>query len=157
MAAGDITFYNNYKLGQFDGDAGGVLSNMPVVFGTDTIKIMVLDDTFTPDLLNSTTQEHLDNVSADEIATATGYTGPITLASETITETAGVVKYDALDVTIPEDGSGFTDARYVVFYKDSGAEATSPLICIGDLGANQSNVAGDLKFVWGAGGVFDLT
>lgn len=157
MAAGDITFYNNYKLATHDGDAGGALSSFPVVFGTDTIKIRVLANTFTPDFLNSTIQEHEDDISGAEVATGTGYTGPITLGTETITETAGVVTYDALDVTIPQDATGFTDGRYIVFYKDSGTPATSPLICIGDLGADQSITGGDLKFIWGAGGIFTLT
>ena len=158
MAAGDIDFYNNYKFAVLDGDAGGTpLSGMPVVYDTDVIKVIVMANTFTPDRLTSTTQEHLDDIIADEVTTGTAYTGPITIANDTVTESAGTITYDGDDIVISQDGGGgFTDGRYLVFYKVGGTDATSPLICVGDLGEDKGNVSGDLTFQWGAGGIFTL-
>ena len=155
MAIGDINLYVRYYRSMFDGDGGGVLSGAPADLNTDTIKIVVLKDTFTPDVTGSTSQHHFDDVSADEVGTATAYTGPITL-SPTLTEVAGVVKYDAVDISIALDAGGFTDARYIAFYKDSGSPATSPLIAIGDLGVNQGNTTAPLDFEWNVAGIFTL-
>lgn len=161
MAAGDITFYNKFKEGLLDQDGGGLLSSLPVDFDTsgDTIKIGVLDNTFSPDVGDSTTQEHWDDVSAKEVTTGTGYSaGGPALASQAVTLSGGVAKFDAADVTLLQDsGTGFTNGRYIVFYKDSGSAATSPLIAYGDLGSDQDLTGNDLDFVWASTGIFTLT
>ena len=119
MAAGDTTVYSKYRLALFYADGGATLSNTPVDLSTETLKMMILDNTFVPDTTGSTTQEHTDDVSADEVTTGgTEYTGPITLASVTVAEAAGTVTLDAADIVVGIDASGFTDARYVVFYHD---------------------------------------
>ena len=156
MAVGDIDLYVRYYRSMLDGDGGGVLSGAPADLNTDTIKIVVLKDTFTPDVTGSSSQHHFDDVSASEVATATAYTGPITLATPTVNESAGVITYDAVDVTIALDAGGFTDARYIAFYKDSGTPATSPLIAIGDLGSNQSITSAPLEFQWNVAGILTL-
>lgn len=156
MAAGDITFYTKYLLGLKDQSDSG-LSSLPVDLDTDTIKVIVLTDTHSPDTSGTSTQEHLDDISANEVATATAYTGPITLAGSAVTESANVVTWDANDITIAADGSGFSNARWIVFYKDSGTAATSPLIASGDLGSNRTNVGQTLTFEWNATGISTLS
>ncbi len=157
MASGDLTTYKNWLLAQADGDAGAKLSSTPVDFNTDTLKIVVLDNTFVPDTASSTVQEHFDDISAKEVATATSYTGPITLASITATESAGVVTFDAADISILTDAGGFTNGRYIVLYKDSGTPATSPLIAVGDLGVDRDITGADLNFTWSASGIITWT
>ena len=157
MAVGDITLFVKNIRSLFDSDAGGLLSSTPADLNSDTIKLVVLDDTFTPDTTGTSAQEHFDDVSAKEVGTATAYTGPITLASLAVTETGGVVKWDATNVTIASDAGGFTDARYVCFYKDSGTPSTSPLLAIGDLGSNRDNTAASVILEWGSGGIFTIT
>ena len=159
MAAGDIAFYNKFKFAQIDGDANAALSGTPVTFGAgaDTIKVAVMTASYVADTGDATTQEHWDDVSANQVATGTGYTGPITLASPTVTMTSGVVKFDANDVVIPQDASGFANGRYIVFYKVGGTDATSPLIAWGDLGATKSITGGSLTFQWNSNGIFTLT
>lgn len=153
MAAGDITFYNKFKLGQL---GGGTISNLPVDWDTDLIKVVVLTPTHTPDLGDATAQEHFDDISANEVATATSYTGPITLASVTLALSSGTVTMDAADIVISQDAGGFTNGRWIVCYHDSGTPATSPLIWSGDLGADKSLVPGDLTFQWSATGIATL-
>jgi hypothetical protein len=155
MAAGDTTAYMKWVEGQVDQT---VLSSLPVDFDTDTIKVIVLANTFTPDTTLATTQEHLDDISADEVTTGTAYTGAVTLATTTVTGAGAVVTFDADDVSIGADsGGGFTDARYVVFYKDSGAAATSPLIAVGDLGSDRANTTGSIDLTWSASGILTWT
>lgn len=155
MAAGDITFYDLYKQSIVDG-AGSGLSSTPVDWDTDTIKVAVMTNAFVPDTDEVTTQLHWSNVSAQQVGTATGYTGPITLAGVTVSTTGGTVTVDFSDVTIPADAGGFTNGRWLVFYKDSGVAATSPLLAIGDLGADKGNTTGSLTFNWNATGLFTL-
>lgn len=157
MALGDVTLYVKNIQSLFDSDGGGTLSGTPADLNTDTIKVVVLDNTFTPDTTSSTVQEHFDDVSAKEVATATAYSGPITLTTLAVTEAAGVVKWDADDIVIAADASGFTDARYIAFYKDSGTPSTSPLLAIGDLGSDQDNTVTGVNLTWGAGGIFTIT
>lgn len=150
MAAGDINVYTKWIKGQVD---QSTLFSMPVDFDTDTIKVIILDNTFTPDTTDSTIQEHLDDVSAKEVVTSTAYTGAIALASKTVTLSGGVTTFDAADIAIASDLSGFTDARYIAFYKDSGTPATSPLVAIGDLGSDQSIQVGSYALTWAATGI----
>lgn len=155
MAAGDITIYDKWLHSQ-SGDS--TLSGMPVDFDTDTLKIVLLDNTFTPDTTASSTQEHFDDVSAKEVSTGTAYTGPITLGTITLTVSSGVVTFDAADVSILVDaGGGFTDARHIAFFKDTGTPSTSPLIAIGDLGSDRDNTLSNIDFTWGANGIITWT
>ena len=153
MAAGDITIYPKFIQSQAN---GSTLASV-VDFDTDTIKVVVLDNTFTPDTTASTIQEHFDDISAKEVATATAYTGPITLASKTLTLSGVVVTFDAADISIGLDAGGFTDGRYIAFYKDSGTPSTSPLIAIGDLGTDKDNVTSTIEFNWAATGIITWT
>ncbi len=153
MATGDMTIMPKFIQSQAD---GSTLASV-VDFDTDTIKVVVLLATFTPDTTASSAQEHFDDISASEVATATAYTGPITLASKTLTLSGAVVTFDAADISIGVDGSGFTTARYIAVYKDSGTPSTSPIIAIGDLGANKSNVSATVEFNWASGGILTWT
>ena len=156
MAAGDSTLYTKHLRSLFDGDSGGDLSNTPIDLNTDTLKLVVLKDTFTPDTTGTSTQEHFDDISAQEVATATAYTGPITLTSATVTESGGVITFDADDISIAIDAGGFTDARRFAIYKDSGTPSTSPIFYVGDLGINRANTINGLDFEWGAAGIFTM-
>ena len=158
MAAGDITVYSKYRKALLDGDAGGLLSNTPADLDSDTLKVMLLTTAFTPDTTGSSAQEHIDDVSSDQVSTGgTEYTGPVTLAGATVVESSGVVTFDATDITVGIDASGFTDAGYLVLYVDSGTPATSPLIAVGDLGGAQVNTTAALILEWAASGILTLT
>lgn len=153
MAAGDITIYSKFLRGQVD---GSTLSSVPIDFDNDTLKLVILKNTFTPDTSSTSVQEHFDDISAFQVATGTSYTGPITLANVTLSYTGDVVVLDADDVSIVLDaGSGFTDGRWIVIYKDSGTASTSPLFCVGDLGADQDISANSLNLLWASTGIIN--
>ena len=156
MAAGDLTIYTKHLRTLLDKDAGGAISSGVVDMNADTLKLILLKTGFTPDTTGSTAQEHLDDISSSEVATATAYTGPVTLTSVTVTETGGVVKFDAGDVEIAIDASGFTDATHFAIFKDTGTPSTSPLICVGDLGSARANTVNGLDLEWAAGGIFTV-
>lgn len=150
MAAGDITPFMKHLKAQVD---ASTLASSPVDFDTDIIKIVILDNTFVPDTTLASIQEHFDDISAKEVATATAYTGPITLASLTVTSSGVVITFDAADVVVAADAGGFTDGRFIVFFKDSGTPSTSPLIAVGDLGADKDLTVGSLELTWASGGI----
>ena len=149
MAAGDITVFNKWKEAQ--ADAG--LSSTPVDFDTDTISVAVMTDAYTPDTGDTSAQVYWSDVSASQVATGTSYTGPIALAGKTLALSTGVAVFDANDVVIAQDASGFTNGRRLVFFKNTGTPTTSPLIAVGDLGANKAITAGSLTFAWAATGI----
>ncbi len=151
MAVGDILAYEKWMQAQVDSST--VASN-PVDFDSDTLKFIILDNTFTPDVTASSVQEHLDDISAKEVTTGTNYTGAITLTTTSVTNVATVIIFDADDISIAVDTStGFTNGRYAVIYKDSGVAATSPLILSCDFGADLNLASNTINLNWGASGI----
>lgn len=135
---------HNFLKSQLDASAS------VVDFDTDTIKIMLVDDTAAPD---EDSDQFIDDVSANEVSGTNYSAGGATLASADITLTTGVATFDADDVVIAQSGAGFTDARYAFLYKDTGTPATSPIIAHADLGADKGNVAGALTLQFDAAGI----
>lgn len=122
--------------------------------GGDTIKIGLVDATITP-LIGDTTPAWAD-YSANEVGTGGGYVaGGITLASQTYTEAAGVATFDAVDVALTQDASGFTDAYWGIIYNDTNA--TKMAIGFIELGGPVSEVAGPIEINWNASGIFTVT
>jgi len=161
MAAGDITFYTNFLYGQEDGGSGASLANMPVDFDeAGTIVVAVMNDSYSPETTPATAQLHFDDISANQVSTGSTYTGFITLASLAVTNSAGVISFDAADITISKDaGDGFINGRRIVFFAEApaGTATDSPLIAFGDLGSNRSITGGDLTFSWNGSGIFTKT
>lgn len=138
----------------FYGNAFVSAFNKEIDFNTDTIKVMLLDNTHTPD---QDAHNYLDDVVADEVS-GTGYTaGGATLTTATLTYTAGtnVFKLDGDDVSWP---SSTITARYAVVYDSSpGTDATRPLICYADFGADVSSSDGAFSITWDAAGIATVT
>jgi hypothetical protein len=71
------------------------------------------------------------------------------LAGKTVT--SGV--FDANDITVTAvSGSAFT---HVILYKDSGADASSPLVAIFDI-ASFTPTGGDVSVIFNASGLFSI-
>lgn len=107
------------------------IGNGNVDYLADTIKVLLLDSTYVPDL---TGDNFYSDVSASEIV-GTGYTaGGQALANKAVnTDTPNNrAEFDADDITVWSTAD-FTGARYAVVYKDTGVAATSQLICLLDL------------------------
>jgi hypothetical protein len=140
------TFYDAFKLAQFNGNA--------IDFDTDDIKIMLLDDTH---VLGRATHDFVDDVAADEIS-GTNYARK-SLTNVTLTVTANTLKFDADDpTTYPQSASGFSNARHAVLFKDAGGlDSANRLIAFATFDANVGNVSGDLDLAFDAtNGIFTV-
>lgn len=113
----------------------------------DTIKLMLLTDSHTPDI---DAEEFIDDVSTNEVGASGTYSaGGITLASTAVTvDDTNDRAY--LDATDPEATSATITARYGYLYKDTGTPATSAIIGYYDFGANKSSSAGTFTMAFAA-------
>lgn len=150
-----INKYHKFLLTQMNGGTdttGGSTSGAARVidFDTDTIKGMLVTNTYVP-----SATAHATKASITNEVTGTGYTaGGATLASPTVVDSAGTITFDAADITWAQNAAGFSNARYMVIYKDTGTAATSTLVGYIDFGADKGNVAGDLIIQFNASGIF---
>lgn len=138
--------FNAYKKKLFGGS---------IALASDTLKIALLADTWTP---NIDTDEFFDDISANELATAHGYTaGGATVGGKSVTQDdvndKGV--FDITDPTWTADGTGFT-CRYAVLYKSTGDPATSSLLAYWDFGGNQNPVSIAFTLIVNAAGLMDI-
>lgn len=128
--------------------------NKEIDWDTDTIKVALLTNAYTPD---QDAHNYLDDVVANEV-TVTGYTaGGATLANKTNTYNgaSNVIVLDADDVTW---SSSTITARYAVIYDASPAtNATKPLIGYVDFGSDQSSSNGNFTITWDATGIVRIT
>jgi hypothetical protein len=128
--------------------------NKEIDFDTDTIKVMLLTSSYTP---NQDTHDYLDDVVANEV-TGTGYTaGGATLANKAVTydSATNTTILDADDTTW---ASSTITARYAVIYDSSPAtNATRPLIGYVDFTSDQSSNAGSFTLTWDATGIVRVT
>jgi len=128
--------------------------NKEIDWDTDTIKVALLTNAYTPD---QDAHNYLDDVIATEV-TGTGYTaGGNTLANKTNTYTgaSNVIVLDADDTTW---SASTITARYAVIYDATPAtNATRPLIGYVDFGSDQSSSNGNFTITWDATGIVRVT
>lgn len=138
-----LVFYDLWKKAQFDGS----LTDTPIDFDSDTIKVGLATSSYTP----SQSHDFWGDVSANEVS-GTNYTaGGETVGSITVVESGGTITIDGANVSWAQSGSGFTDARYGVLYKDAG---TDPLIAYIDFVSDRTNTVGAFIVDWNASGIF---
>lgn len=129
--------FNQFKLKQFNGNA--------IDLDTDTIKVALFKSDYTPDV---TDEFFSEIIAAGTECSGTGYTqGGATVANAAFSGTTTVL-FDADDTTWTT--ATITDARYGIVYKDTGTDATSPLIGYIDFGENKSVTAGTFTIQWHA-------
>ena len=129
--------------------------NKEIDFDTDTIKVALLTNAYTPD---QDAHNYFDDVVAHEVSGATGYTaGGATLANKSVTYTGATntLVLDADDVTW---AASTITARYAVVYDASPAtNATRPLIGYVDFGSDQSSSNGNFTITWDSTGIVRVT
>ncbi len=129
--------------------------NKEIDWDTDTIKVALLTNAYTPD---QDAHNYLDDVITHEVTGATGYTaGGNTLANKTNTynSSTNVIVLDADDTTW---SSSTITARYAVVYDASpSTNATRPLIGYVDFGSDQSSSNGNFTITWDATGIVRIT
>lgn len=97
------------------------------------------------------------NFATNQVTTAGGYTGPITLASVTWTNVAGVLTLRAADVVIPQNASGFSNGAYGIIFNST--DASKRAIGYVELSAagTATIVTGSLTLDWQGAGTDILT
>lgn len=149
MATGDITWFDQALL-----DLGEKLHDL----SSDTYKLGLVTAVVTPATNTSDPRWGAGggtNLATNKVAEATGWTGPVTLASVTWTIVSGTPTFDAADpATIAQDASGFTDARWGIIYNDT--DAGKRALAFLDLGSARSLVTGPLSITFNASGVLTL-
>ena len=127
--------------------------NKEIDFDTDTIKVMLCTSTYAP---NQDTHTYKSDVTNE--VTGTGYTaGGATVATPSLTYTGAtnVLMLDGGDVSW---ASSTITARYAVVYDSSPAtDATRPLLCYVDFGADVSSTSGTFSITWDAAGIATVT
>lgn len=97
------------------------------------------------------------NFATNQVTTAGGYTGPITLASVTWTNVAGVLTLRATDVVIPQNASGFSNGAYGIIYNNTDANKRALGYIELSSGGTATIVTGSLTLDWQGAGTDILT
>lgn len=128
------------------------LMNGSIDLDTDTIKVMLVTSTYTPDQDAHTKRSDITN----EVS-GTNYTaGGESLANKAVTvdntDNEGV--FDADDVSW---ASSTITARGAVLYKSrGGASSADELICYIDFGSDKSSSSSTFRIQWAAEGIINL-
>lgn len=129
---GTPVVFDQFRLRQHNGN--------PIDLDTDTIKVMIVDSTYTPVKASHTFKSDLTGEVSGTNYTARGQAiAGVTLALDT-----GVLEWAHNDPTWLQSAGGFSNGRTFVWYKDTGTDSTSPLIMYQQEASNFGNVAGDL-------------
>lgn len=120
----------------------------------DSIKAMLLTDIHTTDV---DTQHYVSDINSNEVS-GTNYTaGGKAISSQAVTvdHANNAAVFDAdnitwLNVTL-------SNVRYLALYKDTGSQASSPVIRIIDLGKTYNLSAVDLTIEFNASGIIKIS
>jgi hypothetical protein len=145
MATGDVTIFE---------EVAEMIGEETFNFESDTLKLGLIDNSTPPTAADATPR--WADYSGNEVSTAGGYTANgETLASVTYTEAAGVATLDADNVSLSQDGSGFTDAYWGIIYDDTATNDEA--IGFVELGGPVSEQAGPVAINWNASGIMTVT
>lgn len=135
--------YNSFKRDVMNGS---------VDLDTDTIKVMLVTSSYTPNK-----DSHAKRSDVTNEVSGTGYTtGGATLANKTVTadNTNDRGVFDADDVVW---SAATITARAAVLYKSRGGLASADeLVCYIDFGSDYTSTAGDFTIPWHASGILYL-
>ena len=135
--------YNSFKRDQMNGS---------IDLDTDTIKMMLVTSTYTPNQDTHTKRSDVTN----EVVGA-GYTaGGVALANKTVVvdNTGNTGVFDADDITI---ATATITARGAVLYKSrGGASSADELIAYLDFGNDITSTAGNFVITFSASGILTL-
>jgi hypothetical protein len=150
VAQGDVTLFNEFKE-----DLGLKIHNLE----TDTFKVGLVTNSVTPAATSADPRWGAGgstNFSSNQVTPGGNYTtGGPTIANNTYVETAGVAAFDGDNISVLQNASNPTNARWGIIYNDTsaGKEAVGFL----DLGSVFDLSSGDLTVTWAAAGIFTGT
>jgi hypothetical protein len=131
-----------------------LMANGSINFTGDTLKVALIDDTYTPNADNTNFTTGSDPFDS-ELATGYGYTAGGVTVSGSITDqdASDNVKFDITDPEWTATSGTIGPARYGVLWDDTATN--DPIIYIFDFAANQSAGAGtQFKITISASGLF---
>ena len=136
--------YNAWKKYQLNG---------AVDLDTDTIKVLLVTASYTPDQDAHAFRSDVTN----EVANGNGYvTGGAALANKAVTQdnTGNTGVFDADDLTW---SASTITARGAVLYKSrGGASSADELIAYVDFGSDKTSSSGNFTIQWASGGIITL-
>ncbi|MFW0776092.1 MAG: hypothetical protein ACN2B6_00030 [Rickettsiales bacterium] len=146
MAAGDVVFFDQWLVDVQEG-----VHNME----TDTIKVGFTIGTTTP---TATTADPrwgaggTTNFSSEEVTPGGNYTaGGPTIANNSVTLTGGAGVFDGDDISILQNGSNPTNARWGIIYNDTATGKNA--LGFVDFGSAIDLSSGDFSIAWNASGI----
>jgi hypothetical protein len=149
MAQGDVTLFN--KAVEWFGE--GVIN-----LETDTIKLGLITASLTPDATTAAPcwgAGGSTNLTTYQVTPGGNYsTGGPTVANPAYTESSGTITFDADDVTIAQDASNPTNARWAILYSDTATNKNA--FAFVDLGGVTDLSAGAFTLTWNASGIFSF-
>jgi hypothetical protein len=120
-------------------------------YSSDSIKVMLCTSTYTP---NQGTHQFKSDITNEVVGTGYTATG-VALASKTAATATRVATFDAADTSW---ATSTITARFAVVYDATPAtDATRPLICYIDFGADVVSSGGTFSITFDALGIWTLT
>lgn len=150
MARGDVHYFRAFLK---KSKAGTVFS-----LGSDTLKLGIVGNGVVPTVLTPDPRwgsGGTTDFSAQQVATGTSYTGPITLTSVTYTQNNNVDTLSSANVALAPDAAGFNTAYYAIIYDDTVAGKFA--IGFVDLGGPVSIATNAMNLNWNAAGMLTET
>lgn len=127
--------------------------NKEIDFNSDVIKVMLCTSAYVPD---QDAHQYKSSVTGEVVGTGYTATGnTIGVPTITYTSATNVLKLDGNDVSWP---ASTITARYAVVYDSTPAtDATRPLVCYIDFGADVTSSGGSFDLVFDAAGIATVT
>jgi hypothetical protein len=150
MAQGDVVVFAQAKL-----DIGLEVHQLE----TDVIKLGLATNVVTPTETTSDPRWGAGggtNIATNQVTPGGNYsTGGPTVANNVYTLSSATTTFDGDNISITQNGSNPTNARWGHIYNDTAAG--KQVIAFLDLGSVTDLTAGDFSVTWNASGIFTLT
>jgi hypothetical protein len=151
MATGNIKWFADGLL---------AIGNKQISLSADVFKMGIVTTATTPTI--GTAVPHwggtgTTNFATNQVSTAGGYTGPVTLASVTFTNVTNVLTFRAADPVIPANASGFSNGAWGIIYSDTDANKRAIGYVELSAAGTASIVSGSLTIDFGGAGTDVLT
>jgi len=152
MARGDLTVFNDFTIS---------IGEKKIDLETDTIKLALIDNTVTPLVTTANPTWEVgssQDFDANEVSTAGGYTaGGETISGPELELSGAVATFDDddSDLSLAQNGSGFTDAYWAIIYSDTATLKNA--IAFIELNGPVSEQAGPININFNASGILTIT
>jgi hypothetical protein len=148
MAVGDVVVFN-----QFLQDVGRATHNLE----TDTIRFALITNAVTPAATTADPRWGAGggtNFDTNEVTAGGNYVAEGGDIAATYSQAAGTATFDGTDISIAQNASNPTNARWGIIYNDTAAG--NQCIAFLDLGSVIDLSTGSFTVTWNASGIFTM-